>query len=153
MMELCKLLTYLHSLQPPLIHRDVKPANLMLRTRDRQPVLLDFGAVKEIGTPLATRIGAEGYSAPEQNRGKPTPQSDIYAIGPTIIFLLTGNSPIKYVRHRGGKFVFDVSKVPTIAPPLQKIIAKCSEPNLRDRFASVEQVAQALSHCLNQLQN
>ena len=62
----------------------------MVRNSNNQIVVLDFGAVKEIGTTPGTRIGAEGYCAPEQERGQPLTQSDLYAIGPTLIFLLTG---------------------------------------------------------------
>ncbi|NES24186.1 MAG: protein kinase, partial [Symploca sp. SIO3E6] len=94
MIQTCDILDYIHSCEPPLIHRDIKPANLMVRHRDNKIVVLDFGAVKEIGTAPGTRIGAEGYSAPEQDRGQPVTQSDLYAIGPTLIFLLTGHVPL-----------------------------------------------------------
>ena len=86
MIQTCDVLAYIHTQAPPLIHRDIKPANLMVRTTDNQIVVLDFGAVKETGTNLGTRIGAEGYCAPEQERGQPLIQSDLYAIGPTLFF-------------------------------------------------------------------
>ncbi len=60
MIQTCDILDYLHSQQPPLIHRDIKPANLMVRNSNNRVVVLDFGAVKEIGTAPGTRIGAEG---------------------------------------------------------------------------------------------
>ncbi|RMF22639.1 MAG: serine/threonine protein kinase, partial [Cyanobacteria bacterium J083] len=147
MLQLCDILKYLHSLSPPLIHRDIKPANLMRRHLDKKIVLLDFGAVKEIGTPLATRIGAEGYSAPEQNRGKPTPQSDIYAIAPTLIFLLTGHNPVEYFRRRGGRFIFDVSGVPNIPPKLAQLIVKVSEYQAKDRYQTAAELEEALKLC------
>jgi len=116
MIQTCKVLDYIHEQDPPLIHRDIKPANLMVRSRDRQIVVLDFGAVKEIGTPLGTRIGAEGYSAPEQDRGQPVTQSDIYAVGTTLIFLLTVESPRKYYQQQGRAYCFSLENVPTILP-------------------------------------
>lgn len=146
--QLCNILHYLHSLQPPLVHRDVKPANLIARTIDRALMLLDFGAVKEIGTPLGTRIGAEGYTAPEQERGQPCPQSDIYAIGPTLIFLLTGEAPLKYYRFQDSKYKFDLSQIPTISPDLAKAIERACEPKIIDRYQTAEELARALAACL-----
>lgn len=119
MLQTCDVLEYIHSQEPPLIHRDIKPANLIVRTSDNRVVLLDFGAVKEIGTPPGTRIGAEGYCAPEQERGKPLTQSDLYAIGPTLIFLLSGETPFKFYRKRGQYYRFEVESVPTITPQLR----------------------------------
>ena len=148
MLQTCDILDYLHSLKPPLVHRDVKPANLMVRNLNNQIVLLDFGAVKEIGTPPGTRIGAEGYSAPEQDRGQPCPQSDLYAIGPTLIFLLTGNAPLKYYHLQGSGYRFDVSNIPTITPELGNVIKKVCEPRLSDRYQTTKELSQALAACL-----
>jgi serine/threonine-protein kinase len=145
--QLCDILKYLHSLQPPLVHRDVKPANLIARTLDRTLMLLDFGAVKEIGTPLGTRIGAEGYTAPEQDRGQPCPQSDIYAIGPTLIFLLTGEAPLKYYCLKNGKYKLDASQIPTISRDLAKTIERACEPRIVDRYQNSEELAIALAVC------
>ncbi|MBP0017366.1 MAG: protein kinase [Cyanobacteria bacterium SBLK] len=146
--QTCEILDYLHNLDPPLVHRDIKPANLMVRHLDKRVVLLDFGAVKEIGTPLGTRIGAEGYSAPEQERGQPCPQSDLYAIAPTLVFLLTGHSPLKYYQHQGDMYRLDVSKIPTIAPALQRVITNASEPPLKQRYKTAKELARSLALCL-----
>lgn len=148
MIQTCDVLAYIHSCDPPLIHRDIKPANLMVRHRDNRIVVLDFGAVKEIGTAPGTRIGAEGYSAPEQDRGQPCTQSDLYAIGPTLIFLLTGVAPLKYFRRRGSGYGFEVSDIPTIAPQLREIIERTCEPKVRDRYQTAQELAQALATCL-----
>lgn len=145
--QVCDVLAYLHSLDPPLIHRDVKPANLMLRQRDNQVILLDFGAVKEIGTPLGTRIGAEGYSAPEQDRGHPRPQSDLFAIAPTLLFLMTGKAPITYYRRCGQLFRLQVAGVSTIPPDLQKVMEKASHPHFQQRYPTAQALAQALQSC------
>lgn len=120
----------------------------MVRHRDNRIVVLDFGAVKEIGTAPGTRIGAEGYSAPEQDRGQPCTQSDLYAIGPTLIFLLTGVAPLKYFRRRGSGYGFEVSDIPTIAPQLREIIERTCEPKVRDRYQTAQELAQALATCL-----
>jgi serine/threonine-protein kinase len=147
MIQTCDILDYLHSQEPPLIHRDIKPANLMVRNANNQIVVLDFGAVKEIGTTPGTRIGAEGYCAPEQERGQPLTQSDLYAIGPTLIFLLTGENPFKFYRQKGRGFHFDVSKIPTVTPQLREIIERVTEPLARDRYQTAKELAQALANC------
>lgn len=147
MLQTCEVLEYIHSQDPPLIHRDIKPANLILRTVDNRIVVLDFGAVKATGTAYVTRIGAEGYCAPEQERGQPLIQSDLYAIGPTLIFLLTGEAPLKYYRLRGKGYRFDLDAVPTITPELRKVIEQVTKHHPSDRYATAKELAAALSAC------
>jgi serine/threonine protein kinase len=86
--DILEILRHVHAHQ--IVHRDIKPANLMRRDADGKLVLIDFGAVKEVGrlvshapgqTQLATVIGSVGYMAPEQLNGKPQPCSDLYSVG------------------------------------------------------------------------
>lgn len=152
--QVCHILEYLHSRTPPLIHRDIKPANLILRYRDDQIVLLDFGAVKEVGTPLKTKIGSEGgYSAPEQNQGQPCPQSDIYALGSTLIFLLTGKSPLDFYTKLEHGYGFDLQDVPGIPSFLQTLINQLTQEQPIDRPQTAKEVAQALGFYLQNLNN
>lgn len=148
MMQTCDILDYIHSCDPPLIHRDIKPANLMMRYRDNHIVVLDFGAVKEIGTTPGTRIGAEGYTAPEQDRGTPVTQSDLYAIGSTLIFLLTGITPLKFYRRIGSGYGFDVTNSPTITPQIRDVIERVCQPRISDRYQTAKELSQALAACL-----
>jgi len=148
MIQTCDVLNYIHNQKPPLIHRDIKPANLMLRTFDQQIIVLDFGAVKEIGTYAGTRIGAEAYCAPEQERGQPLIQSDLYAIGPTLIFLLTGETPFKFFRQRGKGYRFNLDSLPMITPQLREAIDRVTEPLPGDRYASAKDLSKALAACL-----
>jgi serine/threonine protein kinase, bacterial len=148
MVQTCEILDYIHSQDPPIIHRDIKPANLLARHRDNRIILLDFGAVKEIGTPPGTRIGVEGYTAPEQDRGQPVIQSDLYAIAPTLIFLLTAQSPNKFLGKGEHALGFNVDNVPTITPKLRNLIAKVTNLNPRDRPQSAMELATALTDCL-----
>jgi serine/threonine-protein kinase len=145
--QTCEVLDYIHSQNPPLVHRDIKPANLMARSTNNQIVVLDFGAVKETGTQAGTRIGAEGYAAPEQNRGQPCTQSDLFAIGPTIIFLLTGENPTSFYRPWGTGYRFDTGHIPTIAPQLREVIEKATATKVGDRFQTAKELAQALASC------
>lgn len=148
MIQVCDIVEYLHSLEPPLVHRDIKPANLMLRNLDSRLMLLDFGAVKELGTALETRIGVEGYSAPEQYRGKPCPQSDIYGIGTTIIFLLTGEAPMQYYRYQSNKFEFNIETIPNLPTNLGEVLNYACQPEPRDRYQTAKELAEALANCL-----
>jgi serine/threonine protein kinase len=87
------ILLYLHGQTPAIIHRDLTPENLVLG-EDNLIHLIDFGAANEFAaTATGTLIGKQAYIAPEQFRGKPTPSSDIYALGATMYYLLTGQDP------------------------------------------------------------
>jgi len=148
MIQTCEVLGYIHSQKPPRVHRDIKPANLLVRHRDNGISVIDFGAVKEIGTPPGTRIGVEGYTAPEQDRGQPIPQSDLYAIGPTLIFLLTGEGPQKFYGKLARGYGFKLDNIPTIAPKLRETILRTTAANPGERFQTAQQLAQALAACL-----
>ncbi len=144
MVQLCGILGYIHQQQPPLIHRDVKPANILVRTIDRRIFLLDFGAVKEIGTLGGTKIGAPDYMAPEQNNGQPCTQSDLYAIGPTLIFLLTGRNPADFIELTPDGYRFNLSSIPAISPQLQTLIDRVTQRRARDRYLTAADLATAL---------
>ena len=94
---LCDVLSYLHSQHPPIIFRDVKPANIMI-TRDRHLYLIDFGIARQYryGQKKDTgALGSPGYAAPEQyGRAQTTAQTDIYGLGATLQTLLTGKDPL-----------------------------------------------------------
>lgn len=91
--DLCDVLSYLHQHEPPIIFRDVKPANVMIDTFGRLR-LIDFGIAKvfEVGQ-KGTMIGTEGYSAPEQYKGHASPRSDVYGVGATLHHILTRHDP------------------------------------------------------------
>jgi serine/threonine-protein kinase len=145
--QICQILEYLHNLQPPLVHRDIKPANLILRNLDSRLMLLDFGAVKELGTSLNTRIGVEGYSAPEQYHGKPCPQSDIYGVGTTIIFLVTGKTPMQYYRYQSNQYEFDIASIPNLPFQLATTLEKACQADFRNRYQTARELSEALTAC------
>ncbi len=91
--QLLRILDYLHQFNPPVIHRDLKPSNILLDQLGGLS-LVDFGGVQEVlGSSGSTLIGTYGYMAPEQFSGRAVPQSDLYALGATLIFLLSGREP------------------------------------------------------------
>ncbi|MEE3717748.1 protein kinase [Tumidithrix elongata RA019] len=144
MIQLCEILNYLHTQDPPVIHRDIKPANLLIRHTDRALILIDFGAVKEIGMPSTTRIGAPSYCPIEQSKGHPVIQSDLYAIAPTLIYLLTGKDPATYLEDRGMGMCLYSDRIAQIPSVLTKIVVKLSAPAPSDRYQTATEVAEAL---------
>src|SRR6185437_10557546 len=99
---LCRLLIYLHELPTPVIFRDLKPANIVLRPDGLRLAVVDFGIARPYAPGVVgTVIGTPGYAPPEQYQGLATPQSDVYALGATLHRLLTGYDP-----EHGPPFIF-----------------------------------------------
>lgn len=93
MRQILSVLRYLEQQSPPVVHRDLTPENIVLRPKGNLAVI-DFGAANEfIGTATGTVVGKQGYISPEQFRGKAEVKSDIYSLGCTVHFLLTGKEP------------------------------------------------------------
>ncbi len=91
--QICSLLDFLHKLPTPIVHRDVAPDNLVLSAQGKIS-LIDFGSANEfVGNATGTLVGKHAYMAPEQIRGKATPQSDIYSLGQTLFYCLEGGAP------------------------------------------------------------
>lgn len=135
--QICEILIYLHTQNPPIIHRDLTPDNLVLRV-DGKLVLIDFGAANAfVGTATGTMVGKQSYMPIEQLRGKSVPQSDIFSLGGTIYFLLTGADPrpleVSQVKDDG-----------TISTKLNPFLAKCTAVEVADRFRSSTEVLDAL---------
>jgi serine/threonine protein kinase, bacterial len=147
MLQICEILDYLHRRPQPIIHRDIKPGNLLVQTVTNRIVLVDFGAVKAAGLAAGTRIGAAGYSAPEQTQGRPVVQSDLYAIGPTLVFLLTGQKPQRFYQPRGAGFGLVVDAIPEIPAALKAVIQRLTELRPGDRYRSARDLAKALTDC------
>lgn len=113
--ELLDVLDYLHTLTPPVIVRDLKPDNIMLSSTDRHLRLIDFGIAKtldpKVGTqPIVKGMGTEAYAPLEQYGGAPTDaRSDLYALGGTLYFLLSGREPVPaWKRGSRGENLLDI---------------------------------------------
>ena len=149
--ELSSALDYLHSLNPPIIYRDMKPSNIMLKPEGTIK-LIDFGTAKEfIVEDIAdtTALGTRGYAAPEQfgdskGRGiyKTDARTDIYSLGATLYHVVTGRNPseppyvIKPIREWN----------PSLSSGLEKILSKCTMANPDDRYQSCSELIYALEH-------
>ncbi|MEB3250003.1 MAG: protein kinase [Merismopediaceae bacterium] len=151
LIELLPVLDFVH--QRRIIHRDIKPDNIILRSRDNQPILIDFGVIKEaMGTVVSPdgktaysiALGTPGYMASEQAAGRPVYSSDLYSLGLTAIFLLTGKTP-QYLEtdSRTGEFRWR-QYAPQVAPHLAEVLDRCIRFHPRDRFASAREMLRAL---------
>ncbi len=146
--QICDVLSYLHSQDPPIVFRDMKPSNIMLRPPNHI-VLIDFGIARvfEAGQ-KGTMIGTEGYSPPEQYRGTANPQGDIYALGATLHHLLTKRDP-----RLEPPFTFheELPRMlnPSVSPELESVIMTALEYEPEKRYASAERMKAALIKCLN----
>jgi hypothetical protein len=125
--EMAEVLDYLHAHSPPIIHRDIKPGNV-IRRPDGSFVLVDFGSVRD-GLKVdggSTVVGTFGYMAPEQFQGRALPQTDVYALGVTALSLLTGEEP-ENLPHRG--LALDVTRALPGEPELAAFLTRLVEPD------------------------
>ena len=149
--QLASALDYLHSMNPPIIYRDMKPSNVMLKPEGGVK-LIDFGTAKEYtieNNADTTALGTRGYAAPEQfgdaqGRGiyKTDARTDIYNLGATMYHMVTGKNPceppyeMKPIRQWN----------PALSTGLEKIILKCTQPDPNDRYQSCSELLYALDH-------
>ena len=144
--QMCDVLGYLHSRQPAIIYRDIKPANIMLKP-DGNIALIDFGTAREFkekNLADTTCLGTVGYAAPEQygGMGQTDARTDIYGLGATLYHLVTGCNPseppyeIKPIREIN----------PSLSSGLERIIQKCVQRNPDERYQSAAELMYALDH-------
>ncbi|MBM3270106.1 MAG: PQQ-binding-like beta-propeller repeat protein [Candidatus Sericytochromatia bacterium] len=142
-------LEYLHGRTPPIVHRDVKPDNLIL-SETGQVVLVDFGAVRLASRPglLTVRDGStavvytQGYAPPEQILGHAAPASDLFALGATALHLLTGKHPQQFFDVRAGRH-----QVPAGLPPrLEAVVMRLTEPTVAGRYDHAGDVLRDLGY-------
>ncbi len=142
-LQLCNVLQYLHQLKPPIIFRDVKPANIML-TPGGSLYLIDFGIARRFKPGQSkdtTPLGSPGFAAPEQyGKAQTTPRTDIYGLGATLYFLLTGYDPANTPFHLPPI----LSLCPTVPEPLANLITSMLALDPAQRPASITDVQRLL---------
>ncbi len=145
LLDLLPLLKFIH--ERDIIHRDIKPQNIMRRASDRKLVLIDFGASKqlttEVHTQIGTQIGSYGYSPLEQIQGgEAYPASDLFALGTTCFHLLTGVNPFKLWKINGFSWVNNWRQhLPSpVSQDLGKVLDKLLKIDLQERYESADEV-------------
>ena len=135
--QLTKILEYLHNFLPQIIHRDVKPSNIII-TSDERVYLIDFGSVKEkltygklSNSGLSTIIGTQGYMPIEQFEGKAVPGSDIYSLGLTLIYLLSHKEPLQIPKEG---LYFKFQPFINVSEHFSKILQKMIEIDWTKRY-------------------
>ncbi len=150
--EVLEILVYVHDRN--VVHRDIKPANLIRRNSDRKIVLIDFGAVKEIGslavdpqgnTNLTIAIGSPGYMPIEQLNGKPRFSSDIYAVGMMAIQAITGAEPRLFDEHpETAELVWRDRIQGNYSSQFLDILDKMVRYDFRQRYQTASEVLEAI---------
>lgn len=133
--QCCDVLQYLHTFETPIVYRDLKPSNLMLRP-DGLVVFIDFGIARDFGPKdgPATRVITSGYSPPEQYFGKPEPRGDLYSLGATMHHLLTGVRPKPLIPCN------PLHLNPSVLPGLDNLIYRLTAHDKDERPASARAV-------------
>lgn len=141
--QLCDALLYLHSQKPPIIYRDMKPANIMLKPEGNIKII-DFGIAreyKEQSLSDTTVLGTKGYAPPEQYSGQTDARSDIFALGMTMHHLLTGVDP------RSGEAYAPVRMWnPELSEGIEIIIDRCVQPAPENRYQNCDDLLYDLEH-------
>ena len=144
--QLCDVLAYLHSRKPPIIYRDMKPSNVMLKPEGKV-MLIDFVTAREFKENSGadtTCLGTRGYAAPEQygGHGQTDARTDIYCLGATLYHLLTGHNP--------GEPPYEMYPIrywnPDLSSGLEEILLKCTQKNPDDRYQNCGELLYALEH-------
>lgn len=155
--QLCDVLYYLHTRPQPIIYRDMKPANVMLKP-DGEISLIDFGTARVFKTGNSedtTCLGTPGYAAPEQygGNGQTRPQTDIYCLGATLHHLITGRNPAatpfnfpKITQCRPTLLEETPKELRNILLGLEMIIDKCTQYEIKDRYQSCAELKYDLEH-------
>ena len=135
-LQMCEILNYLHERENPIVHRDFTPDNLILNDCGILK-LIDFNVVHHSSNnrTSATIVGKHAYMPAEQFAGRPCPQSDLYALGASIYFLLTGKDPEAFTQS------FLPADRPDLHPRWSEIISRCTTHELPDRVQSAREVA------------
>ncbi|NMG19385.1 serine/threonine protein kinase [Brasilonema bromeliae] len=149
---LLTILIYLHEHKPPTIHRDIKPSNILLTNRSGNSVgqiyLVDFGSVQTVAASeggTMTVVGTYGYMPPEQFGGRTVPASDLYSLGATLIYLVTGTQPAD-LPQKDLRIQFEQAAI--LSPILTEWLRRMSEPSLERRLSSAREALAALEHPL-----
>jgi len=155
LIDILPVLDYIHNQQ--IIHRDIKPDNIIIRKSDGKPVLIDFGIIKEkVTTQIRSNkkssiiLGTPGYMPSEQAAGRPVYSSDLYSLGLTAVFMLTGQNAEDFaVDHNTGELLWR-NALKNSHSQLITILEQVIRFHPRDRFSSAAEMLAALKRVPSQ---
>ncbi|MFN3763571.1 MAG: serine/threonine protein kinase, partial [Anaerolineae bacterium] len=150
--QICEVLIYLAEQNPPVVHHDIKPANIIVDRTTGEARLVDFGTAKarlvvqpggRVGVQQSSIYGTEGYAAPEMYQGESSPRSDIYSLGATLYHLLTDDDPSHHP--------FDFPKLDTLDPPLRAVLrgALQNDPQARPDAKGLKDALKGIQEALS----
>lgn len=146
---LCDVLKYLHERNPPIIYRDLKPANVML-TPEGQLKLIDFGIARQLHPTRSrdtTQLGTDGYAPIEQYSARSEKRSDLYALGASLYHLLTGRVPESAPMRMAGQALMPIRRInPQVPEVVDQVIGRALQLNADDRFRNAAEFRAALEY-------
>lgn len=142
--QVCDTLEYLHQQSPPLVHEDLKPENLIQQPPTAAGNITVVGFVSLIAFAATKQTATPAYLAPEQIQGQKSTVADLFALGPILVYLLTGQAPSSFYAQREQGFRFYPEYVPGLATELVPIVRRLTNPQPEDRYATARDVADAL---------
>ena len=148
LLSLLPVLQFIHD--QGIIHRDIKPDNILLPGGDQPPILVDFGAARMAPTPTelertGTIIGSAGYAAPEQVLGKAVAASDLYSLGMTCLHLLTGEHPFELFSVVEDRWIWRTFTPTPVSSALARVLDRLTTRSLRSRYTSADAVLAVLA--------
>ncbi|MGJ3245467.1 MAG: protein kinase domain-containing protein [Elainellaceae cyanobacterium] len=169
MLEICNILEYLHCFNPPILHRNIEPANLIDRSKTLSQdtsshdstwvedlnnlALVGFGTVKAVILGQQTPVGSTGYSAPDQLEINASSAVDLYSLGPTFAYLLTGQSPVSFCHDGIQGHQFCAESIPTGSSGITNLIRKLTHSSVDHRYPSISAVVDDLRGVAAQLES
>lgn len=161
MIELCQILDYLHSFNPPILHRNLEPANILCQTHapaaegiaaesvtwheSSTLSLVGFGTAKALILGQQSHVGTTGYSSPAQLDINASPDVDLYSLGPTFAYMLTGHHPVSFCSDGVQGQQFCVDRISGISPSVRAMIRNLTHPDPEQRYPTAAAAANAFA--------
>ncbi|MGF1536610.1 MAG: FHA domain-containing protein [Elainellaceae cyanobacterium] len=140
MVDLCQVLSHLHSFTPPVFHRNIEPVNL-IHQESGGIALVGFGTVKALVLERIRAVGAAGFVSPGQLDFNACPQVDFYPIAVTLAYLLSGQNPLRFCDRHHNRYRLNPDAISQVQPPLRQVLHRL----VQGHYRSADDVADALT--------
>jgi serine/threonine-protein kinase len=143
-LQICDALNYLHHQPMPIIHQTLQPTHVIRSSHAPSAAITLVGLTPYRSLEASLHYNSAGYMAPEQKQGQVSPATDLYAIAPTLVYLLTGKEPANFYAQREQGYRFYPEYIPGLPSNLVPILRKLTNPQPEERFSSVQELTEAL---------